>query len=373
MLRFSSNAGALALALVGTAAIGFGVDQFSSGSRDRSSMAAEAASPPARTEWAASAPGRVEPRGGEVRISAQTAGRIVDVPARLNEAVSSDDLLVRLDDADLQAKLLAAEAEVGVRKRDRDQESVGKAATDRRQAEDAVATAERNVFKARQDLDSWVAARRDGRVGIEDVTKAREALAVARDKLDQERANAKKVQATSGMPLPTRPEAALIAARAELSQVETAIERTRVRAPATGSVLQVAARVGEVAAPSPENALVVFGDLSALRVRAEMEERDVSKVRVGQKAVVRSDAFPERDFEGKVSAVAQSLGSPRLPTRGPRRPNDVDVLEVFVDLEGLPPLVSGMRVDVFLKPDSTASAVPAAAEAKPAAAASAGR
>lgn len=314
---------------------------------------AHAASPATRTIWAASAPGRVEPRSGEVKISAQATGRIVDIPARLNEAVSAEDILIRLDDADVVARLAAAEAEAGVRRRERDQETVGKVAGDRRTAEDAVATSERNVFKQRADLDGWVAARREGRVSIEDVAKAREALAAARDKLEQDRANLRKVQATAGMPLPTRLESGLILARSELSLAEAAVERTRVRAPATGSVLQILAKVGETATPSPENILVHFGDLSALRVRAELEERDVAKVRVGQKVVVRSDAFPEREFEGKVGAIAQSLGPPRLPNKGPRRPNDVDVLEVLVDLDGLPPLLAGMRVDVFLRPDTT--------------------
>ena len=94
-------------------------------------------------------------------------------------------------------------------------------------------------------------------------------------------------------------------------------------------MLQVNAKVGETAAPSPENVLVVIGDLSSLRVRAEFEERDVGKVRVGQAAVVRSDAFPGKDFEGKVASLAQALGPSRLGQRGPRKPTDVDVLEVI--------------------------------------------
>ena len=95
-----------------------------------------------------------------------------------------------------------------------------------------------------------------------------------------------------------------------------------------------------------------MGDVSALRVRAEFEERDIGKMRVGQTAIVRSDAFQGKDFEGKVSSLAQALGPSRLGQRGPRRPTDVDVLEVIIDLSGQPPLLPGMRVDVFLKADA---------------------
>ena len=89
---------------------------------------------------------------------------------------------------------------------------------------------------------------------------------------------------------------------------------------------------------------------------AEVEERDVSKIRTGQSAVVRSDAFPGREFGGRIESMGQALGPPRLSQRGPRRPSDVDVLEVFIDLEPNSPLLPGMRVDVFFKPETTVQA-----------------
>ena len=62
-----------------------------------------------------------------------------------------------------------------------------------------------------------------------------------------------------------RLESSLSLARADLRSAELALERTRVRAPADGTVLNVLAKVGETAVPSPDSALVVFGDLSSLR------------------------------------------------------------------------------------------------------------
>jgi HlyD family secretion protein len=57
-----------------------------------------------------------------------------------------------------------------------------------------------------------------------------------------------------------------------------------------------------------------------------------------------------------VTSISQSLGAPRIATRGPRRPNDVEVVEVMVSLDGNPPLFTGMRVDAFFKLDGAASA-----------------
>lgn len=316
--------------------------------------AGKAVAPTGKAQWLASAPGRVEPRDGEIRIVSLAAGKIASVTAGINDTVRAGDLLIALESEEAEARVAAAEAEVAVRTRERDQENVGKLAKDRRTAEDAAARAERALFAARLELDRVSSGLRTGSAQPADADKAHEAVNAARAVLDRDRATARRVAANKDMPLPTRLESGLTVARAELSLAEAALARTRIRAPVDGVVLAVNARVGELAGPASDLPLVVVGDLSRMRVRAEFDERDIEKVRVGQSAVVSSDAFPGRQFDAKVSQVARSLGAPRVSAKGPRRPNDVDVLEVFVELEGQTPLLSGMRADVFLKAEPEA-------------------
>lgn len=301
--------------------------------------------------WAASATGRVEPSNGEIRIVAQSPGEILEVVAKTGDRVSAGDLLVRLDDGDLQAKLAAALAEEGVRVLERDEDVAKGLALDRRSAEDAVARAERTVFAAVTALDEVGRKVRAGSANADDLAAARTRISDAQAKLAEERAALAKVAGADGMPLPSRLESSLTLARSDVTQVENAIERTRVRAPLDGTVLNVWAKQGEIAVVSPDAPLALFGDISALRVRTEVEERDVVKIRVGQKAVIKADAFAGREFTGVVTSMAPALGAQRITSRGPRRPNDVEVLEVMVALDGQPPLLTGMRVDVFFKSD----------------------
>ena len=80
-----------------------------------------------KSGWAASAPGRVEPSGGEVRIGAQAGGRISEVLVALNDKVGAGEMLVRLDDGDLIARVHAVTAELAIRRKDRDgNESTGR-------------------------------------------------------------------------------------------------------------------------------------------------------------------------------------------------------------------------------------------------------
>jgi len=140
--------------------------------------------------------------------------------------------------------------------------------------------------------------------------------------------------------------------RAELTLAEAELEKTRIRSPLAGTVLQVQARPGELGMPSSEQPLVLLGDVSALRVRAELDERDLVKIRVGQRVAVRADAFRDREFEGKVASIEQIVGPSRMNARGPRKFSDIDVMEVLVDLADPGPLVPGMQADVYFSPDT---------------------
>jgi len=331
------------------------VQQYAGSAVASRAEAASEVKPGTTGPWAASAPGRVEPISGDIRIVTQIPGRIAEVLVSVNEPVKAGDLLFRLDDEDHRARVEGADAEAAVRLRERDQENVGKAAKDRRVAEDNLERAQRTLFANRIELDRTMANRRAGRATDADVAAAREAIATARANVEREREQLQRVLSGTGVPLPTRLEAGLSVARAELAVAETALSRTRVRAPIDGTVLQVNARIGEMAMPNPEQVQVVIGDVSKLRIRAEIVERDVDKVRVGQSAVVTSDAFPGRQFDGRVTQVARLLSTPLVSQKGPRRPNDVDVLEVLVELTGQTPLIPGMRTDVFFKPEAAAS------------------
>jgi HlyD family secretion protein len=340
-------------------AVGFGI-QFvgDQGSLSELTGTAHADTTAPVAQWAASATGRVEPKDGEVRIASEVGGKIVEVLAKTNDQVKAGDLLLRLDDADYYTKITAAAAEAGVRERERGEEQATGLALDRRNAEDAVAKAHRDVFAAHEAFDAAFRASKTDKGNADAVENARKDLASKEDALEAAKAKLAEVDAKPGMPLPQRLESSLALARSDLTSAELALERTRIRAPFDGTVLNVLARVGETAVPSPESALIVFGDMSSLRLRAEVEERDAAKVHVGQGVVVKADAFPDKTFDGTVTSISQSLGAPRIATRGPRRPNDLEVIEVMVTLDGHPPLFVGMRVDTFFQLDNNqASAV----------------
>ncbi|MGI9404208.1 MAG: HlyD family secretion protein [Hyphomicrobium sp.] len=302
-------------------------------------------------EWVAAAPGRVEPGSGEIRVGSALLGKVAEVPVATNDKVEDEQLLIRLDDEEPRARLAAAEAEEGLALRERDKQPSTSGRRRVSNAEDAVYSAEREVTGARFELDAALAAKSKGEGTAQQLADARSRLSRARKRVKRERLEYARAQAKSNLPAPNRFESALTKARANVALAGSQLDKTRIRAPRAGNVLQLNAKKGEIVAPSPETPLAVIGDMSIVNVKAEVDDGDVAKIKVGQKAFVRSINYPGRDFEGRVSELAPTMATPRIGSRGPRRPTDIEVLEITIELDGDVPLLPGMRVDAFVRPD----------------------
>ena len=300
--------------------------------------------------WLAVAPGRVEPLSGVIRVAVPVMGVIDGVLVRAGDAVFAGEPLVNLVDHEARARLAAAEAQVALRRRVRNKESAASGAAVRRRAEDAVADAEISVSEARSFVDKAAVERRAGRGSDADVEAARSGLTRAQVRLVQQKAELRRIEANA--PLPTQAEGQLNIARGELLATQAAIEKMTIRAPMDATILQMNARQGELASPSAAQPLVLLGNVSALRVRAEVDERDITKIKVGQSVLVRPAAFRDREIAGTVSLVAPLVEAGRHNALGQRNMTDVDVVEVLVDLGEPGPLAVGMKVDVYFRQDS---------------------
>jgi HlyD family secretion protein len=129
---------------------------------------------------------------------------------------------------------------------------------------------------------------------------------------------------------------------------QAALDRLIVRAPIAGEVLQVLVRAGEYYQPGA-GPLVVLGDTRELRVRMDVDERDVGKVAIGNAVTVRANAFAGVDFTGKVVEIGRRMGRKNVRTDDPTERADTKILEVLVALESPKGLVIGQRVTCYVQ------------------------
>jgi len=304
--------------------------------------------PAEEQHWLASAEGRVEPSTGVIRVAVPVVGVIDEVLVKANDNVFAGEPLVRLSDQEFRARLAAASAAVALRKRMRDKESLSSQAKARRKAEDAVAEAEAAASEAQSFVDRVAVERRSGRGSTTDMDAARSGLKRAQERLKTLRSELRAVEADA--PLPTAIEGQLNIARSELLVAQASLDRMTIRAPIGGTILQINAKAGELASPSNTQPLVLLGDLSAMRVRAEVDERDLGKIRVGQAVLVRPAALRGREIAGTVSFIAPLVEAEH--TDGLSQRNKTDVAEVLVDLSEQAALTVGMNVEVYFREES---------------------
>lgn len=152
--------------------------------------------------------------------------------------------------------------------------------------------------------------------------------------------------------------AAIDVAQANLALVDTAIERTLIRAPFDGTVAEINAELGEYVTPSPPGIPTLppidLLDISCLYVSAPIDEVDAPEIKVGMSACVSLDAFEEKRCSGIVTRIAPYV----LEKEKQARTVEVEVkLSEAKDLEELLPGYSA-DIEVLLASKESALRVP---------------
>jgi RND family efflux transporter MFP subunit len=249
--------------------------------------------PPDASAGRVAAEGRVATYpGAEVTVGTEVLGTIVRMPAREQAAVRRGELLVQLRDDEVKASLREArsrltEAEVALR-----------------------------LEKARSGLDRVLPAIR---------LQPPQPPEARRDAL-------------------TAAEARRDAARAAFDRLEAEAAKYRILAPIDGVVIARHADPGETVAPAAP--LLTIADLSRLRVEAEVDEFDISRIAPDAPATISAEGYPGPGWRGRVEEVADAIIPRQTRPEDPGRPADTRVLLVRIAFLENNPLKLGQRVEV---------------------------
>ena len=99
-------------------------------------------------------------------------------------------------------------------------------------------------------------------------------------------------------------------AEAGVTNAKVLLDKTTIRAPMTGRVTSLIVQNGETAIEGTLNkdaaTLLTISDMSVLETKVKVDETDVSRIAIGDSAVVQLDAFPDTTFLGKVVEISNS-------------------------------------------------------------------
>ncbi len=254
-----------------------------------------------------SAPGEIEPKK-KVEISAKVSARITELPHKEGDIVTCGNpeanppvpasVLVRLDAKDLESQLRSVEANRAAQAAQRE---VEKAKIASQQA--SLMGLSASLKQAERDME-----RQRGLLESQDISQA--AFDQAKVKLDELKAQYDAAEHTlqaAKLNLVVL-QHNLEAADAKIAQAQETLTYTTITSPIDGVITRIQAEVGEVVIfgtmNNPGTVIMEVADLSQMLVVAEVDESDVAKLEVGQKAAVYVDAFPDKKFKGVVDSIA---------------------------------------------------------------------
>src|SRR5690606_8869764 len=295
---------------------------------------------------------------GEVRpiqfmnLTSEVQGKIVEITKKEGDVVQKGEVLVRLDPNQLEsstdaqlAAFQSAQTQIATAENQRAQanqqlnvaqiavesarQNVVTAQTDIDKAKVELNAANREMKRAESLLESGVIARQEFDQARDRVENAQVTLKTAQERLEAQKLSVRDAQArvrqqevavrdanTSILRATKSAEQQAAVLRGSQSQLDKSV----VVAPINGVIAEIPSKVGTFAvAGLSTTALLTIADMSQINVEVKVDETEIDRVTVGQKAKIKVDAFGEQEIEGEVIqktplAVGKSQTSGGLST-----------------------------------------------------------
>ena len=293
------------------------------------------------------APGRVEGLSDTIDIGAAADGIVKTVYVTENQAVKKGTLLGEIGCDDLRAALQASVAEADAARQARLRLLRGARKEEREVAAHKTAAAQAMLVEAKAQLERQRVLYTGGEISAVDYDRANRDFGVA---TAQFRAALRTQRLVSASPLPeekARADAEVLAAEDRVREAQERINKCAIVAPIDGTVLQVNARPGESFSTVTPRSLFRIADASGRRVKAEIDERDVAKIAIGQSAFINAEGLTGDKLIGTVTNVSPVMDKKSVFTGDPADKFDRDVLEATITLRATAkPLPIGLRVTV---------------------------
>ena len=192
----------------------------------------------------------------EAAVASKGTGRLVYLGVVEGDNVKKDQVIARIEDADIKAQLEQAKANLSLQQAD-------------------LKDAENSFNRSQALLKTGSATQME---------------------VDAAEARYKRVLASIDV------------AKAAVTAAEVALENTLIRAPFDGTVLTKNAEVGEIVAPlgastTSRGAVVTMADMSSLQVEADVSESYIEKIQPNQDCEITLDAYPQNGYAGYVAKI----------------------------------------------------------------------
>lgn len=207
--------------------------------------------------------------GNKVSISSKILGRISWLSVDEGDSVFNNQLIVKLDSADLKSQEIQSKASINF-------------------ASVSLNLSKVNLAKAQDDFRRAEQQYKDNVIPKEQFDHIQKALEIAKAQLSIDKT---KIETSN----------------AQLNVISTALQNTSIFSPMSGVVAKRWLLEGDVVQPGQPILTIV--DLKNIWVTAYLEETNLSAIKIGDKVEVSVDAYPDQKFSGQIFQIGSNTAS----------------------------------------------------------------
>jgi HlyD family secretion protein len=238
----------------------------------------------------------------EVQISFKIPGRVEQRPVDEGQLVQKDECVATLETTDMQAEVRMREAELLSAQSKLAELQAGSRPAEIEAAKARLSSAQADRDRLESDFRSAQLLLKTKVISDEEYVRRKGLFDAAAGRWQEAAEQLKLVQEGARQEVREQARAQMEQAKAALELAQTRLSYARLTSPLTGVVLAKSIEPGEYVAPGTP--IVTIGEISKPWLRAYVDERDLGRVKLGQKVRVTTDTYPGRPYEGRLSFIA---------------------------------------------------------------------
>ncbi len=244
-------------------------------------------------------------------IVPRVSGEVLDLKVSDNQSVEKGQLLMVLDDRDSQARYEQAQAMVDLKEASFDIQKQNErgAQASILQAQSSVNAAQAEVDRLHAENTRYLQLMKDGVITQQKYEAIKAQYLSAQAQYDNAKAavNAAQAQAASVAASKGQMQADVNSAKAVVRLNNVDLTSSRIVAPVSGKVGNLAVRLGSRV--SPQTRVVAIIPKNSIYVEANFKETQIEKMRLGQKVSLKLDAYPSEEFIGHIESFSPASGA----------------------------------------------------------------
>ncbi len=276
----------------------------------------------------------------EIEVASKVVGRVAGIGVEKGDRVKAGQVLVRLEDDEYRAQLEQAKGQL-------DNLEARLAGAEHGSRPEEIAVARANLDQARANLVNAKVTLDRTKELVSQGVLSRQQLDDAQSKYDDAVAHVASLEKTHELARLGPRQEEIDSLRGQVEQAkgvmeyaQTQLDNTVIRAPVGGTILERAVEKGEfvtngfVGDKGAKGYVVTLADLNDLQVELDINQNDFARLRMAQKGVVTTDAYPDRKYDGVIAEMS------------PKADRQKATVQVKVKV---------LRPDEYLRPEMNAS------------------